>query len=298
MTRIQSSRSDKIFHTIITLLLILIFVIVAFPLMYTVAASFSSSRAVVSGQVFLWPVEPTLLGYQRVFENPNIMNGYRNSIIYTTSGTLVSLFLTLTCAYALSRADFSLRKIIMGIFIFTMMFSGGLIPLYLLVSGLGMLNTRLAMILPSALSVFNLIVTRTFFENTIPQELLDASRVDGCSDIRFFILIALPLSGAIIAVMGLFYAVGIWNSFFNALIFLHSSRLFPLQIILRQILVQNRVDVTMIAPSHAEDIVARQSLFELLKYSLIVVASVPMMVLYPFVQKYFIKGMMIGAIKG
>jgi len=292
------SGSDRTFYIIITLILAVVLAAVAIPLIYTLACSFSSSRAVVSGRVFLWPVEPTLLGYQRIFENPAIIGGYLNSIFYTISGTLISLFLTLTCGYALSRPDFRLRNAFMGIFAFTMLFGGGLIPFYMVVSNLGILNTRWAIILPGSLSVMNMIVTRTFFQSTIPQELLDSARVDGCNDFRFFVSIALPLSGAIIAVMALFYAVGLWNSYFFALIFLHNTKLFPLQLILRQILVQNKVDVTMLTASSAEDISARQSLFELLKYSLIVVASAPMMIIYPFVQKYFVKGVMIGAIKG
>ena len=298
MRAMKRTRSDNIFLFIVTVILVLVFAVVAFPLIYTVACSLSSSRAVVSGRVFLWPVEPTLLGYRRIFENPSVMNGYLNSVIYTLGGTAISLFLTLTSAYSLSRADFGLRIPVMAIFAFTMLFSGGLIPTYLLVGKLGLMNTRWAIILPTAISVYNLIVTRTFFESTLPQELLDASRVDGCGDFRFFLTVALPLSGAIIAVMSLFYAVGIWNSYFSALIYLSNDRLFPLQLILRQILVQNKVDITMLTASTADDISARQSLFELLKYSLIVVASAPMMILYPFIQKYFIQGVMIGAIKG
>ncbi|MFV0399149.1 MAG: carbohydrate ABC transporter permease [Oscillospiraceae bacterium] len=296
--KIKASSQDRAFFAFNNVLLILAFLLVTYPLIYVVACSFSSSRAVVSGQVFLWPVEPTLIGYQRIFENKLIMSGYANSIFYTIAGTLYSLVLTLTCAFSLSRSDFCLRKPLMGIFAFTMLFSGGLIPSYLLVSNLGLINTRLAMILPTGLSVYNLIVTRTFFENTIPNELLDAARVDGCSDFRFFGSIVLPLSKAIIAVMALFYAVGIWNSYFNAMIYLTDEKLFPLQIILRQILVQNKVDVSMLSASSAADISSKQSLSELLKYALIVVSSVPMMIIYPFVQKYFVKGVMIGAVKG
>jgi multiple sugar transport system permease protein/putative aldouronate transport system permease protein len=297
---IKPSVGDRTFYAVNNLCLGVVLIIVLYPLLYIVACSFSSSRAVVSGRVFLWPVEPTLIGYSTIFENPQIVNSFFNSVFYTVTGTAISLFFTLTGAYPLSRKDFKLRGVLMALFAFTLFFGGGLIPTYMLINNLGIINTRLAMVLPTALSVYNMVVTRTFFQNSIPNELLDASQVDGCSDLRFFASVVLPLSGAIIAVMALFYGVSIWNSYFNAMIYLNDEHLAPLQIILRKILVQNRVDISMMAsnPSAAADISAKQSLSELLKYSLIVISSLPMLCLYPFIQRYFVKGVMIGALKG
>jgi putative aldouronate transport system permease protein len=222
--------------------------------------------------------------------------GYLNSIIYTVLGTAINVSLTVTAAYSLSRKDFKARGFVMTLFIITMMFNGGLIPMYILVKNIGMLNTRWALLLPNAIVVYNVIVTRTFFQTTIPDELLEASQLDGCTDFRFFVQVVLPLSGPILAVISLWYAVGHWNSFFSALIFIRNERLFPLQIILRNILLENRVE--NIDSMSLEDMAKREGMAQLLKYSLIVVASVPMLLLYPFIQKYFVKGVMIGSVKG
>jgi len=290
------SREDRIFTVANYTFLSFILFIVLYPLIYILSSSFSSTRAVISGRVWLLPVEPSLAGYQAVFKNSQIWTGYTNSAIYTVLGTAINLLMTVMAAYPLSRKDFYGRSFIMALFTFTMMFSGGLIPTYLLVKNLKMLDTRWAMVIPNALGVWNMIITRTYFQTTIPNELSEAAELDGCSDIKFLILIVLPLSGPILAVITLFYAVGHWNSYFNALIYLNSAKLYPLQIILRNILILNQMEAEMI--TDVEEIVAREGLKDLLKYSLIVVASAPVLALYPFVQKYFVKGIMIGSIKG
>ncbi len=296
----KESRGDKIFNIIIYIFLSIILVVVLYPLIYITSCSFSDPQAVSAGEVWLWPVRPTLLGYRTIFENRDISTGYLNTIYYTTCGTILAVMMTMLAAYPLSRKDYKLGNKIMLIFTFTMFFGGGLIPTYLLMSSLGLVNTRAVMIIPGALSVYNVIITRTFLKSTIPSELLEASQIDGCSDFKFFIKVVLPLSKAIIAVIALFYAVGYWNSYFNALVYLHDRNKYPLQIILREILIQNRMDAEALASGKmsVDDIAVRQSIFELLKYSLIIVASLPVLCIYPFVQKYFVKGVMIGAIKG
>jgi len=296
----KDSFSDRLFMSVNYFILGIIPLVVAYPLVYIVSCSVSSSQAVISGRVFLWPVDITTVGYTTIFKNSSILLGYGNTLLYTTLGTVLSVVLTLLGAYPLSRKDFILRNPIMMIFTFTMFFGGGLIPTYLLISRLGLIDTRAVMIVPGALSVYNVIITRTFFKATIPDELLEAAQIDGCGDFRFFRSVALPLSKAIIAVIALFYAVGIWNSYFSALIYLNDRNLYPLQMILREILVQNKVDPAMIQSGQltAQDIAAKQGIYELLKYSLIVVASLPVLCIYPFIQKYFVKGVMIGALKG
>jgi multiple sugar transport system permease protein/putative aldouronate transport system permease protein len=246
--------------------------------------------------MWLWPVDFTTAGYTAVFENSKVITGFRNSLFYTVAGTFVSIVLTILVAYPLSRRDLAGRNAIMGLFVFTLIFSGGLIPTYLTVRQLGMLNTPWAMIIPTALSVYNMIITRTFFQYTIPDEMLEAAQLDGCSDFRFVRDMVIPLSGPIIAVNALFYAVGQWNAYFNALIYLTNQNLFPLQLVLREILIQNQVDLSTMGD--ISKIVQRQQLSDLLKYSLIVVASVPLLVIYPFVQKHFVRGVMIGSLKG
>ncbi|HEY8362825.1 MAG TPA: carbohydrate ABC transporter permease [Tissierellaceae bacterium] len=293
---IYYSRSDKIFAVVNTIFLLFIFIIVVYPLIYVLSASFSSTQAVMSGRVWLLPVEPTLLGYKAVFNNRSIMTGYANSFYYTVLGTVINVFMTILAAYPLARKSFYGRNLIMGIFTFTMLFSGGLIPTYLLVKQLGLINTRWAMVIPNAMSVWNVIVARTFFSTTIPEELYEAGELDGCSDIGFISKIVIPLSGPIIAVLTLFYAVGHWNSYFQALIYLKDAELFPLQIILRNILIQNETSGEMMRD--ISEMQRRQGMAELLKYSLIVVASIPVLIMYPFVQKYFVRGVMIGALKG
>lgn len=297
---VKQPLSDRIFFAVNHFILAFALVIVAYPLLNMLASSFSDPRAVTSGRVYLWPVDFSLMGYTTILKDKSVWTGYGNTIYYTAAGTLLSTFLTLLAAYPLSRRDFKPANVCMMLFTFTMFFSGGLIPSYLLINRLGMVNTRWAMILPGALSVYNIILARTFIRSTIPTELIEAIQIDGCSDFRFFAAFVLPLSKAIIAVVALFYGVGVWNSYFNALIYLNDKSLYPLQMVLREILVQNKIDAGVLAQGTVDvkDIAVKQSLYELLKYSLIVVASVPVLCIYPFIQKYFVKGVMIGSIKG
>jgi len=295
--RFRFFSSDLTFDIINTFALILIFVVVAYPLYYVVIASFSEPTLVLSGQVTLWPRGIQFDSYYRVFNNPDIMQGYRNTIQYTFVGTLINLLVTLPAAYALSRPDLKGRKAITLFFAFTMFFGGGMIPTFLLVQSLGLLDSFWVMVLPNALGVMNMIICLNFFRNTLPKELLETAKIDGCTNRKFFIQIALPLSKAIIAVMTLFYAVGHWNAFFNALIYLRDNARMPLQIILRRLLILAQPDPGMGAEM-MEDFVRMLLEVEMLKYALVVVASVPILMLYPFVQKYFVQGVMIGSIKG
>lgn len=293
---IRESGSDRVFTIVNYVILSIVLILVLYPLIYVVSASFSSSYAVLSGKVWLWPVEPSLDGYKAVFKNKNIVTGFQNTVFYTAVGTFINVIMTILAAYPTSRKDFRGRNFFMLLFVFTMMFSGGLIPTYFVVKDLHMINTVWAMLIPTALSVWNVIIMRTYFQITIPNELLEASQLDGCNDFRFLLKIVLPLSGPIIAVIALFYAVGHWNQYFNAMIYLKDPQLYPMQLILRDILVQNEVKIDMLGD--VKSAAARQGLRELLKYSLIVVSSVPLLLIYPFVQKFFVKGVMIGSIKG
>jgi len=293
---IRESGSDRAFNVVNYVVLTIALIVVLYPLVYVVSASFSSSYAVLSGKVWLWPVDPSLDGYKAIFKNKNILTGFQNTLFYTLAGTFVNVVMTVLAAYPLSRRDFRGRNKFMLLFVFTMMFNGGLIPTYFVVKDLHLIDTVWAMLIPTALSVWNVIIMRTYFQTTIPHELLEASQIDGSNDFGFLLKIVLPLSGPIIAVIALFYAVGHWNQYFNAMIYLKSPDLYPLQLILRDILVQNEVRIDMLGD--VKSAAARQGLRELLKYSLIVITSVPLMLVYPFVQKFFVKGVMIGSIKG
>ena len=295
-TAIQFSMEDKILYSIVTVVLTVFTILVAYPMIYVLSSSFSSGTAISSGQVILWPVDLSLEGYKAVFSHRYIVPAYRNTIFYTVAGTIINLAVTLTCAYPLSRKDFPLRKFFMGLFLFTMFFSGGLIPTYILISNLGFVNTIWAMLIPGALSVYNMILVRTFLTGNIPLELLEASQIDGCSDSKYFTAVLLPLSKPVIAVITLYYAVGHWNSYFNAMIYLNDMELYPLQLILRQILVASQINLSDMVD--VESMVAKQGLADILKYALIVVSTVPILCMYPFIQRYFIKGVMIGSVKG
>jgi putative aldouronate transport system permease protein len=297
---IRVSGTDRAFLFVVNAILLLILVAVAYPLVYIVSSSFSSTRAVTSGQVWLWPVSPSLAGYSAVFKNQGILSGYANSAFYTLFGTLINVAVTIMAAFPLSRKDFYGRGFFMFLFTFTMLFSGGLIPYYLVVRALGMVNTRWALLVPSAMAVYQVIIARTFFQTSIPSELSDAAEIDGSSDLGFLFRIVMPLSTAIVAVLSLMYAVGNWNSYFTALIFLNDAAKYPLQIILRNILILNAFDPASIATRGIDTrkMVELQGLSDLLKYALIVVASLPVLILYPFVQRYFVKGVLIGSLKG
>jgi putative aldouronate transport system permease protein len=293
--RIKETRSDQIFTIANYIVLTLFLLAVLYPLIFILSASMSDPLAVSAGRVWLWPVDINFSGYQAVVEYNTIVRGFLNSVFYAGVGTLVNVTLTLLAAYPLSRRDLWGRNWFMLLFVFTLLFSGGLIPTYLVVHDLGLLNTRWALILPTAMAAWNMIITRTYYQVTIPNELLEAARIDGCDDFRFFLRIVLPLSKPIIAVNALFYAVAHWNQFFNALIYLTDESLFPLQLVLREILIQNTVDPTQM---DVAEMVQRQELRDLLKYTLIVVASIPPLLAYPFVQRHFVRGIMIGSLKG
>lgn len=293
---IKESLNDRIFMLFIYGFLSVLLITELYPLIYILSSSFSSSQAVVEGRVWLFPVEFSLEGYKAIFANPNIVTGYRNSLFYTVFGVLVSVSLTVLLAYPLSLTTFVGRKAITILLVFTMMFSGGLIPFYLTVKSVGILNTPWAMILPNAVAVWQVIIARTFFQMNIPAELSEAAELDGCTDLGFLFRIVIPLSKPIIAVLVLMYAVSSWNVYFDALIFLKSKNLFPLQIVLRDILIINSIDASMMMDANEE--AARQGLKDLLKYSLIVVATLPVLAIYPFVQKHFVQGIMIGSLKG
>ncbi len=295
---IRESRGDQLFTVVNYLILAIILLLVLYPLIYIVSASFSDARAVTSGRVWLWPVDPSLAGYEAIFKNKFLVSGFANSLFYTVAGTLINVVLTVLAAYPLSRPDLPYRRTITFLFYFTTLFSGGLIPTYLVVRDLGMLDTRWAMLLPGALSIWNVLIMRTYFQSTIPQEIYEAAQLDGCDDFTYLRKVVLPLSGPILAVIALFYAIGHWNSYFNALIYLQSKELWPLQLVLREILIENQVDASMLAGLDPQQMAIRQQLRELLKYSLIVVATMPLLLVYPFVQRHFVKGILLGSVKG
>ena len=300
---VRVGTEDRLFYVLDFVLLTIVLIIVLYPLVYIVSASFSDAEQLMMGRVWLWPVKPTLDGYKAVLAYDDVWLGYGNTIFYTFFGTILNVVMTLIVAYPLSRKDFVGRNPIMFLFTFTMFFSGGLIPTYLLIRNLGLIDTRAVMIVPWAIGVWNVIITRTYLQSTIPLDLYDSARVDGASNTRMLLMIVIPLSGPIIAVITLFYAVGHWNSFFTALIYLRSAHLRPLQIILREILIQyssSMMDEFMssLTEDQLELMTKRQFLQQLLQYALIIVATVPVLLMYPFVQKYFVRGIMIGAIKG
>jgi len=295
--KMGQSTSDNMFDVVNTILMIMLFVIVAYPMYFVLIASISNPDYIHLGRVIFWPRGLNIRGYERVLQESAVWTAYRNTIFYTTLGTSINIAVTITGGYALSRKDLVGRPIFMAFLVFTMFFNGGMIPTFLLVRSLGMLNTVWALVLPNAVSVFNVILCRTFFAQSIPDEMLEAARMDGCGNLRFFSLIAVPLSMSLVAVMVLFYAVGHWNSFFNALIYLTDNSMFPLQLVLRQILLAATVAAQDVTGDPTEFLEA-QRLADLLRYAVIVVSILPVMVWYPFVQKYFVKGVMIGSVKG
>ncbi|MBD9255131.1 MAG: carbohydrate ABC transporter permease [Ruthenibacterium lactatiformans] len=289
---IKETRSDKIFNFINYFLLACVFLICLYPLWFIIIASISNPDLVNGGQVWFWPKDISFDGYKSLFADDGVMRGYVNTLIYTTGGTLINLAVTLPAAYALSRRDFVGRKFFTLMFLFTMFFSGGLIPTFLTVKSLGLYNNPWVMVILGATSMTNIIISRTFFETNIPNELREAAEIDGCSNTRFFFSIVLPLSGPILAVMVLFYGVAQWNSWFPALLYISDRGLYPLQMVLREVLIQS--DISNMAGSSGDVEIIGDGL----KYATMVVATLPIMCLYPFLQKYFVKGVMIGAVKG
>lgn len=293
---IRNSKWDRVFNLVNILIMVIVLVLVIYPLYFVIIASISAPTAVNGGEVIFLPKDITFAGFKKILEYKPIWTGYRNSLFYTIVGTLINLAITLPAGYALSRKKLFGRRPIMLLFAFTMFFSGGMIPTYLVVKQLGMLDTVWAMLLPGACSVYNIIVTKTFMETSIPGELIDASRIDGCSDFTTFLDVVLPLSKPIIAVMTMFYAIGHWNSYFDALIYLNDPDKYPLQLVLRELLLQNQVSSAMTSGGMSS-IAERAVIAEQMKYGVIIVACIPMMIMFPFVIKHFKKGVMIGSIK-
>lgn len=292
---IKAPSDERLFDVIVYLIAALIIIVVLYPLLFVVTASFSDPARVLNGEVWLFPKGVTLEAYSNILHNDKIWTGYLNSIIYAVVGTTINIIMTLLAAYPLSRPDLPGRKGLMLIITLTMFFSGGLIPSYLLVKNLGMVDTMWALIIPGAISTYNLIVMRTYFQNSIPWELQEAAHMDGCSNWRLLISIILPLSKPILAVMVLFYAVGHWNAFFNALIYIRSENLYPLQLVLREIIMISQAAVEDGGNVGLEDKIL---LSESIKYAVIIVSSLPVLIMYPFVQRHFVTGVMIGSIKG
>ena len=294
----RKTRGDRIFDAVNLLLLTIVCLVILYPLYFVVIASVSEPNAVNRGQVIFWPEGITLLGYSKLFQDKTIWSGYANTFFYTFFGTVLDVVVTTCAAYALSRRDLVGRKLLMRYFIFTMYFSGGLIPLFVQINRMGLYNTRWVLIVLGTVSVYNLIIARTFFETTIPDELLEAARLDGCSDLKFFVSVVLPLSTAVIAVLVVYYGVGHWNQYFNALIYVSKKEYYPLQIVLREILIQSRQTEAVVTEGQIAELIERNRYAELIKYGVIVVSSLPVMILYPFAQKFFVKGVMLGAVKG
>ncbi len=302
VSRIKSiGAGDRFFITMIYFVLIILFVLVLYPIIFVISASFSDPDMVTSGKMILWPVGFTMSGYHYVFGYKEIWTGYANTMFYTLFGTLLSLAATLPCAYSLSRKDLTGRKFVMTLFIITMYFGGGLIPTYLNYQSFGLINTRTIILISGMVSAYNIIVCRSFFMTTIPWELQESANIDGCGDFKTFTLIVLPLSKPIIVVIALFNAVGHWNGYFSAMIYLQNRSLYPLQLFLREILVMSQINTAVLLSATAEEVesLLRQAkTANLLKYAVIVISTIPMMIIYPWLQNFFAKGVMIGSIKG
>ncbi|MFR8003829.1 MAG: carbohydrate ABC transporter permease [Hydrogeniiclostridium sp.] len=297
--KIRSSRIDRIYNAVNTFLLGVLLIIVAYPLYFIVIASFSDPSAVGTGQVLFFPKGLNLEGYQRIFEYEMLWVGYRNSIFYAVAGTLLSVSLTMMAAYVFTRNTLPGRKFFLILYTIPMFFNGGLIPTYLVVQDLHLVNSPFILILLGAVSMYNIIITKTYIRSNIPEELFEAAKIDGCGNIRYFFSIILPLSKAIIAVLVVFTVVGQWNSYFNALIYISDKALYPLQLVIRDILnTQTAMMQALETGGMGADALAEIYQAESMKYGVIIVSSLPMMIVYPFAQKYFTKGVMIGAVKG
>ena len=297
-TAIRLSVGDRVMDTVINIIMALLFLVVLYPLVYVVSSSFSSGDAVFNGKVILWPVDFSTFGYEIVLKFPKVWVGYKNTIINTVLGTIMNVFTTTLVAYPLSRKEFQGKGFYMFIFMFTMWFGGGLVPTYILMSDLGLINNRLAVMLTGLVSISNMVVMRSFFRSSIPGDLHDAARVDGISDIGYLIKIVLPLSKAIFSVVTLYYAVAHWNAYFSAMIYLREPSMMTLQQVLKDLLAQANPSLDDVSDVSAEDLANMQYAADLMKYSLIVISSAPILCAYPFVQKYFEKGVMIGSVKG
>lgn len=297
-SRIRLSFGDKIYFFFAYLLIGLVLLATLYPLYFVLIASFSDPYAVAAGDVILWPKDISLAAYERIFDYNLVWISYGNSLYYTLFGTLINVAMTIIAAFVLSRRNLIGNTLFTWIILFTMYFSGGVIPSYLNLRSLKLLNTVWAIVLPGAISTYNLLVARTFMNHSIPYELQEAAMIDGASYIKFLLKIVLPLSTPIIGVLTLYYAVGHWNSYMSALLYLRDRDMYPLQMVLREILVQNQYTIADVSATDPEQMLYMEKLREGMKYSLIVVASLPMLVLYPFLQKFFVKGVMLGSVKG
>lgn len=293
--KVRRQGKDLLFDLVLYSICAVMLILVIYPLWFIVIASFSDPSAVAGGHVWILPVGFTLEGYDELFKQAEVWTGYRNTIVYTVLGTIFGLVVNIPAAYALSRKDLWGRKVLMGLYVFTMFFSGGMIPIFLTVQEMGFYNNFWVMIIPFSVSAYNIIVARTFFETSLPVDLWDAAQIDGCGNLRYFFTMALPLSKAVISVIALWTAVGQWNGYFNALLYLRDAELHPLQLIMRNILITNQVFASM-GTGEAAMIAMRRA--NLVRYSMIIIATVPIMCVYPFIQKYFDQGVMIGAVKG
>lgn len=294
-TKVTSA--DRIFYICCTSFLVLACIVVLYPLVYCISCSFSSTSAITGGKVWLWPVEVNLRAYYSVLGFARIRTGFLNSLLYVAGGTVVAVCLILLAAYPLSRKDFPGRKLFTVFFVITMFFNGGIIPNYMLMRNLNLIGSRWALIIGFVFSCYNMIIVKTYFQNSLPSGLLDAAQIDGCNDLRFFITIALPLAVPVIAVMVLFYAVWIWNSYFNGMLYLTNPATYSFQMVLRDILFVARMPQDMINTMDPSAFMSLSNILEQLRYAVLVVGALPMMALYPFIQKYFIRGMMIGSLK-
>ena len=290
--RIHFSFSDKVFVSVDVFILLLVFLVILYPLLFVVASSFSGGSEIST--LSLIPSHFSLQGYKAAVEYQYFWNSYKNNIIYTIIGTALPMVVTILCAYPLSRMNFKFGKLVMAMCVFTMYFSGGLIPTYIWIRNMGLMNSPWAFLLSSAMNVYNMIVMRTYF-SSLPEDLREAAQIDGCGEWRFLIQIVLPLSGAVLAVLSLYYGVARWNAYFDSMIYLQDRTKLPLQNILREVML---VNTSNIAYTNVEAQAEAEKRAELLKYAMIVIASIPMLIVYPFVQKYFVKGVMIGAVKG
>ena len=291
-------RSDRVFDVVNVLFMVVMLIIIVWPLWFVVIASVSDPNEIWNGNVLLIPKGFTMVAYEALADYSMIWTGYRNTIIYTVVGTLVNLVMTVCAAYPLSRKDFMPRNFFMVMFMITMYFGGGLIPTYLVVSNLNLINTPWAMIIPGACSIYNVIIMRTYFINSIPHSLQEAAELDGANAFQFLMKVVLPLSKPIIAVVALYYAVGHWNDFYTALLYINDQDLLPLQSFLRDILMSNKMSLNNMQGLDAAAAEAKMQLSQTLKYSVIIISTVPVLCVYPFIQKYFVKGIMIGSVKG